>query len=45
MAKVMVEPESSSHLAEFGDEERICHCCGLRFTELQEVCEGFERIQ
>ena len=43
MAKVIVEPESSSHLSGFGDEERIRHCYALRFAELQ-VSEGFERI-
>ena len=42
MAKVMVEPELSSCLSGFGDEERICHGYAPRFTELQEVCEDFE---
>ena len=41
----MVEPDSSSHLSRFGDEERIRHGYAPSFVELQEVNKGFEKIQ
>lgn len=45
VAEVLMEPESSRCLSGLREEQRICWCCVLGFSELQVVCEGLGRVQ